>query len=46
MDMLRPAYTGTMAEGAGHRGVGAPLIVATPAEESEIAQPQPDPDVA
>ncbi len=46
MDMLRPAYTGTMAEAVGHRGIGAPLIVATPAEEHEQAQPQPDPDAA
>jgi NADH-quinone oxidoreductase subunit J len=44
MDMLRPAYTGTMAEAVGHRGVGAPLIVPVPAEESDVAQPQPDPD--
>jgi NADH:ubiquinone oxidoreductase subunit 6 (subunit J) len=46
MDMLRPAYTGTMAEAVGHRGAGVPLIVATPAEASELAEPQPDPDSA
>jgi NADH-quinone oxidoreductase subunit J len=46
MDMLRPAYTGTMAEAVGHRGLGAPLIVATPAEASDVAAPQPDPDAA
>jgi len=27
MDMLRPAYTGTMAEAVGHRGAGTPLII-------------------
>ena len=44
MDMLRPAYTGTMAEAVGHRGIDAPLIVAAPAHDRELAQPQPDPD--
>jgi NADH-quinone oxidoreductase subunit J len=47
MDMLRPAYTGTMAEAVGHRGVGAPLMVTAPADDdADVAQPQPDPDVA
>ena len=51
MDMLRPAYTGTMAEAVGHRGQGTPLIVAssptTPATRptiADVAEPQPDPD--
>ncbi len=46
MDMLRPAYTGTMAEGVGHRGQGAPLIVAVVEtdDDAALAAPAPTPD--
>jgi NADH-quinone oxidoreductase subunit J len=46
MDMLRPAYTGTMAEGVGHRGQGAPLIVAVvePGDEAALKPAPPDED--
>jgi NADH-quinone oxidoreductase subunit J len=41
MDMLRPAYTGTMAEGVGHRGGGLPLAVAVSAGSPDAADELP-----